>query len=124
MGTSGVLEYSTAPAEGEGGGEAPAPPPGLLPGMLPGLLPGKARLPFTPQDVQQGSGALRQGDHVTFRIATNLQARRGRRAGGRAARVWMRAPGWGMLGACSRLELALRLGLPSFGWLSTAGLAR
>lgn len=60
--TSGLLEYT---------------PPGItqpdVPGLPPGLAPTPARLPFMQQDVQQGSGSLRPGDHVTFRIATNLQ---------------------------------------------------
>ena len=63
--TSGLLEYSLPAGEGEGAaGEAAASAPPGLP---------KARLPFSQQDVQQGSGSLRPGDHVTFRIATNLQ---------------------------------------------------
>ncbi|PSC71991.1 Cold shock domain-containing [Micractinium conductrix] len=71
LGSSGVVEY-VPPGEGGdaaalllAGGEA------AIPGM-PG--PGKARLPFSPQDVAQGSGSLRVGDHVCFRVLTNLQA--------------------------------------------------
>lgn len=70
LGSSGVVEY-VPPGEGGdaaalllAGGEA------AIPGM-PG--PGKARLPFSPQDVAQGSGSLRVGDHVCFRVLTNLQ---------------------------------------------------
>lgn len=60
--TSGLLEYTPA------GVSQPE-----VPGLPPGLVPAPARLPFMQQDVQQGSGSLRPGDHVTFRIATNLQ---------------------------------------------------
>ena len=67
--TSGLLEYSLQPAAN---GDGAAQPPGL---PLPVAVPLSARLPFMQQDVQQGSGSLRPGDHVTFRIATNLQVR-------------------------------------------------
>lgn len=66
--TSGLLEYTLQPAAG---GDGAAQPPGLA---LPLPVQLSARLPFMQQDVQQGSGSLRPGDHVTFRIATNLQA--------------------------------------------------
>ena len=33
----------------------------------------KAKLTFAPNEVAAGSGPLRPGDHVTFRIAVNLQ---------------------------------------------------
>jgi hypothetical protein len=62
--SSGVVEYSLdggedgSSAAGAEGAEA---------------APRLARLPFTTQDIASGSGALRPGDHVTFRILTNLQ---------------------------------------------------
>ncbi|KAL4429026.1 hypothetical protein ABPG77_006065 [Micractinium sp. CCAP 211/92] len=71
VGSSGVLEYTPVegepPAAGDAGGEA------AVPGA-PGY--GRSQLPFSAQDVTQGGGSLRVGDHVTFRTLTNLQAAR------------------------------------------------
>ncbi|KAL4440355.1 hypothetical protein ABPG75_003356 [Micractinium tetrahymenae] len=72
MGSSGVVEYLCPEGEAEAAAAAAA-GEAAVPGA-PGF--GKSQLPFSPQDVAQGSGSLRVGDHVTFRLLTNLQAAR------------------------------------------------
>jgi cold shock CspA family protein len=70
--SSGVLEYvQTAVSNGgeNDGTSASAPPPGLTAAPLP-----KLRIIFSATDCISGASSLRPGDHVTFKIATNIAA--------------------------------------------------
>ncbi len=67
--SSGVLEYDPVPLEdgviGDGSGNSP--PPGLVSAQ-------KRRIIFAAGDCTSGATSLRPGDHVTFKIATNIAA--------------------------------------------------
>ncbi len=62
--SSGILEYDQTALDSENG---TAPPPGLA------AAP-KRRMIFSAADCTSGSTSLRPGDHVTFKIATNIAA--------------------------------------------------